>query len=127
MKAYLTRRYHFSASHRLHADALSDAQNRDTYGKCNNPFGHGHNYSVAVTFAGPVDPATGMVCDLADLDAFAREHLLRRNLDTDGWIGNPRGPGDFDSPRIAGVPDFAGPRRRMDLPATSEAIAGCGL
>jgi len=86
VKAYLTRRYHFSASHRLHTDALSDAQNRDTFGKCNNPFGHGHNYAVAVTFAGPVDPATGMVCDLADLDAFAREHLLSRfhhhNLNT---------------------------------------------
>ena len=86
MKAYLTRRYHFSASHRLHVDAFSNEVNRTTFGKCNNPFGHGHNYTVAVTFAGPVDPATGMVCNLADLDAFAREHLLSRfdhtNLNT---------------------------------------------
>jgi 6-pyruvoyltetrahydropterin/6-carboxytetrahydropterin synthase len=86
MKAYLTRRYHFSASHRLHVDALSDEQNRATFGKCNNPFGHGHNYVVAVTFSGPVDPVTGMVCNLADLDGFAREHVLDRfdhtNLNT---------------------------------------------
>ena len=86
MKAYLTRRYHFSASHRLHADSLTDAQNQATFGKCNNPFGHGHNYAVAVTFSGPVDAATGMVCNLGDLDAFAQEHLLQRfdltNLNT---------------------------------------------
>jgi 6-pyruvoyltetrahydropterin/6-carboxytetrahydropterin synthase len=86
MKAYLTRRYHFSAAHRLHAESLSDEQNRATFGKCNNPFGHGHNYIVAVTFAGSVDPITGMVCNLADLDRFAREHLLARfdhqNLNT---------------------------------------------
>jgi 6-pyruvoyltetrahydropterin/6-carboxytetrahydropterin synthase len=86
MKAYLTRRYHFSASHRLHADSLSEQQNRDTFGKCNNPFGHGHNYVVAVTFSGEVDPMTGMVCNLADLDAFAAQHLHARfdhqNLNT---------------------------------------------
>jgi 6-pyruvoyltetrahydropterin/6-carboxytetrahydropterin synthase len=86
MKAYLTRRYHFSASHRLHADSLSAAENQATFGKCNNPYGHGHNYVVAATFTGPVDPMTGMVCNLADLDAFAHEHLLARfdhqNLNT---------------------------------------------
>jgi 6-pyruvoyltetrahydropterin/6-carboxytetrahydropterin synthase len=78
MKAYLTRRYHFSACHRLHADSLSPEENRATFGKCNNPHGHGHNYVAAVTFAGPVDPITGMVCNLADLDAFARIHVLDR-------------------------------------------------
>jgi 6-pyruvoyltetrahydropterin/6-carboxytetrahydropterin synthase len=86
MKAYLSRRYHFSASHRLHADSLSEDQNRLTFGKCNNPFGHGHNYTVEVCFSGPVDPATGMVTNLSDLDAFAREHLLepfdQTNLNT---------------------------------------------
>jgi 6-pyruvoyltetrahydropterin/6-carboxytetrahydropterin synthase len=76
MTAHLTRRYHFSASHRLHAASLTDAQNRDTFGKCNNPHGHGHNYIVAVTYAGPVSPVTGMVCNLADLDAFAQQHLF---------------------------------------------------
>ena len=55
MKAYLSRRYRFSASHRLHVDSFTDAVNRQTFGKCNNPFGHGHNYVVQVTFSGPID------------------------------------------------------------------------
>jgi 6-pyruvoyltetrahydropterin/6-carboxytetrahydropterin synthase len=74
--AYLSRRYHFSASHRLHTDALSAERNREVFGKCNNPFGHGHNYVVEVTLAGPVDPATGMVTNLADLDSFAQRNML---------------------------------------------------
>ena len=86
MKAYLSRRYHFSASHRLHTDAFDDARNREVFGKCNNPHGHGHNYTVQVTLSGQVDPLTGMVCNLADLDAFARTNLLDRfdhtNLNT---------------------------------------------
>ena len=76
MKAYLSRRYHFSASHRLHAELFNDERNREVFGKCNNPHGHGHNYTVEVTFGGQVDPTTGMVCNLADLDAYAREHFL---------------------------------------------------
>jgi 6-pyruvoyltetrahydropterin/6-carboxytetrahydropterin synthase len=84
--AHLTRRYHFSASHRLHSDALSAEENRATFGKCNNPFGHGHNYTVAITLSGPIDSATGMVTNLADLDAFAARELLARfdhaNLNT---------------------------------------------
>jgi 6-pyruvoyltetrahydropterin/6-carboxytetrahydropterin synthase len=75
-RAYLSRRYHLSASHRLHVDSLTAEQNRAAYGKCNNPHGHGHNYTVEVTLAGPVDPATGMVCDLAALDSFAQANLL---------------------------------------------------
>ena len=86
MKAYLNRRYHFSASHRLHAASLSAEANQATFGKCNNPFGHGHNYTVTVTLSGPVDPITGMVANLADLDRFARQHLLepfdQTNLNT---------------------------------------------
>lgn len=86
MKAYLSRRYHFSASHRLHSDAYDEQRNREVYGKCNNPYGHGHNYTVQVTFSGPVDPVTGMVCNLGDLDAFAKTNLLDRfdhtNLNT---------------------------------------------
>jgi len=78
MKAYLSRRYHFSASHRLHSDAYDEARNREIYGKCNNPHGHGHNYTVEVTFSGKADPVTGMVCDLGALDAFARENVVER-------------------------------------------------
>ena len=78
MKAYLTRRYRFSASHRLHSSAMSEDENREVYGKCNNPWGHGHNYALEITVGGPVDAKTGMVCNLADLDAFVNENILRR-------------------------------------------------
>jgi len=78
MKAHLTRRYMFSASHRLHSDALSPQENREVYGKCNNPYGHGHNYTVEVTVSGPVDPQTGMLCNLVDLDAFVHRKVLDR-------------------------------------------------
>jgi 6-pyruvoyltetrahydropterin/6-carboxytetrahydropterin synthase len=74
--AHLSRRYHFSASHRLHVDTLSPEQNREIFGKCNNPFGHGHNYVVEVTLSGPVDTATGMVANLGDLDSFAQREVL---------------------------------------------------
>jgi 6-pyruvoyltetrahydropterin/6-carboxytetrahydropterin synthase len=86
MKAYLTRRYWFSASHRLHCDSMSDQENQAVYGKCNNPHGHGHNYALEVTVAGPVDAKTGMVCNLAELDSFVNERILDRfgheNLNT---------------------------------------------
>ncbi|MGZ4813387.1 MAG: 6-carboxytetrahydropterin synthase [Terriglobales bacterium] len=86
MKAHLTRRYWFSASHRLHSDDMSEEENRATYGKCNNPFGHGHNYALEVTVSGSVDPSTGMVCNLADLDGFVARAILSRyehaNLNT---------------------------------------------
>jgi len=78
MKAYLTREYIFSASHRLHADGLSDEQNSSVYGKCNNPHGHGHNYSLEVTVSGQVSPETGMVCILVDLDEAVQHTVLQR-------------------------------------------------
>ena len=86
MKAYLSRRNHFVASHRLHTAEYDEARNREVFGKCNNPHGHGHNYTVEVTVSGQVDPVTGMICNLADLDEFARTQLLERfdhmNLNT---------------------------------------------
>jgi 6-pyruvoyltetrahydropterin/6-carboxytetrahydropterin synthase len=86
MKAYLTRRYMFSASHRLHSDVLSEAENVATYGKCNNPYGHGHNYTLEVTVSGAVDERTGMVCNLTDLDDLVHGEILERfdhqNLNT---------------------------------------------
>jgi 6-pyruvoyltetrahydropterin/6-carboxytetrahydropterin synthase len=78
MKAHLTRRYMFSASHRLHSEQMSEEQNREVYGKCNNPYGHGHNYMVEITVSGPVDGKTGMVCNLVDLDAFVHQHVIER-------------------------------------------------
>jgi 6-pyruvoyltetrahydropterin/6-carboxytetrahydropterin synthase len=86
MRAHLTRRYLFSASHRLHSNEMSEHWNRETYGKCNNPHGHGHNYQLEVTVSGAVDPQTGMVCNLVDLDGFVQREVLERfghqNLNT---------------------------------------------
>jgi 6-pyruvoyltetrahydropterin/6-carboxytetrahydropterin synthase len=78
MKAHLTRRYMFSASHRLHSDEMSAEENMATYGKCNNPHGHGHNYMIEVTVSGQVDGQTGLVCNLVDLDSFVHGHILER-------------------------------------------------
>jgi len=78
MNAHLTRRYLFSASHRLHCQQLSEDENRATYGKCNNPYGHGHNYALEVTVSGQVNPQTGMICDLVDLDNAVRREVLGR-------------------------------------------------
>ncbi|HUN87678.1 MAG TPA: 6-carboxytetrahydropterin synthase [Terriglobales bacterium] len=78
MKAYLNRRYMFSASHRLHNDRFTEDANRELYGKCNNPYGHGHNYTLEVCVSGQVDPQTGMVCNLVDLDDCVRRSILER-------------------------------------------------
>ena len=78
MKAYLTRRYMFSASHRLHSKGMSETENRETYGKCNNPHGHGHNYTLEVTVSGQVEPASGMVCNRKDLDGFVNKEILQK-------------------------------------------------
>ena len=65
---------------------MSVDENRATYGKCNNPYGHGHNYRLEVTVSGPVDASTGMVCNLVDLDGFVKREVLSRydleNLNT---------------------------------------------
>ena len=75
---YLTRRYRFSASHRLYTDDLTPEENTRVYGKCANPYGHGHNYVLEVTLVGPIDPATGMVYDLAALDGLVGREILER-------------------------------------------------
>ncbi len=72
----VTRRYTLSASHRLHSPQLSEDENRHLYGKCNNPFGHGHNYTIEVSARGPVDPESGIAVDLAALDRLVREQVL---------------------------------------------------
>jgi len=80
----LTKRYRFAASHRLHNPAFSEDENWRVYGKCNNPYGHGHNYTVEVSVSGPVDPGTGMVALLGELDGFVEREVLEvfdhRNL-----------------------------------------------
>jgi len=76
VKIELGRRYRFSASHRLHTPQLSEEENSRVFGKCNNPYGHGHNYVVEVSMSGDVDAATGMIANLADLDAFVERQVL---------------------------------------------------
>jgi len=81
-----------SASHRLHTDALSAQQNQATYGKCNNPHGHGHNYVVEVLVGGCVDPETGMVINMVELDNVVRSRVIERfdhaNLNLDPLFVN---------------------------------------
>jgi len=72
----VTRRYRFSASHRLHAPSLGDAENRELYGKCNNPFGHGHNYELEVSVRGPLDERSGRTVDIPQLDELVRRQVL---------------------------------------------------
>jgi 6-pyruvoyltetrahydropterin/6-carboxytetrahydropterin synthase len=91
MKAHLSRRYLFSASHRLHNEAMSAEENKFIYGKCNNPHGHGHNYIAQVTVSGPVDGQTGMVCNLVDLDNFMNREVISR----------------FDKENLNMLPEFA--------------------
>jgi len=89
----LTKRYRFSASHRLHNEALSAEENSRVFGKCNSPYGHGHNYIAEVTVCGPVDPSTGMVMDLGLLDRAVEQEVLDRfdhtylNLDVPNFRG----------------------------------------
>ena len=78
MKAYFSRAYELSASHRLHTNRLSDVENQLTFGKCNNPHGHGHNYRIEVTVGGQIDGATGMVINMARLDEVVNTTVLAR-------------------------------------------------
>jgi 6-pyruvoyltetrahydropterin/6-carboxytetrahydropterin synthase len=83
----VTRRYGFAASHRLHSPQLSEEENSRIYGKCNYPYGHGHNYDIEVSARGPLDAVTGRAVDTGQLDRLVREHVLdpfdHRNLNTE--------------------------------------------
>lgn len=83
----ITSRAHFSAAHRLHADGRDDAWNRETFGKCNNPHGHGHTYQLEVTVEGPIARETGWVVDFKDLKQIVSDRIVKkcdcRNLNTD--------------------------------------------
>jgi 6-pyruvoyltetrahydropterin/6-carboxytetrahydropterin synthase len=75
---YLTRKIEFSASHRYDNPAFSAEENRRIFGKCNNPHGHGHNYTLEVTVAGEPDPSTGMVLDLKELKEILEREVMQR-------------------------------------------------
>ena len=98
----VTRRYKFAASHRLNSARLSERENRELYGKCNNPYGHGHDYVLEVSVAGPLDGVSGQVLSVPALDRLVSEQILR---DVDHRYFN------------ADVPEFSG-----DLVPTSENI-----
>jgi 6-pyruvoyltetrahydropterin/6-carboxytetrahydropterin synthase len=91
----LTRVYRFAASHRLHSAALSDRENEVLYGKCNHPYGHGHDYVLHVTVAGEPDPTTGRIIDVGALDRYVQQHVLGiydhsdLNQDVADFIGVP--------------------------------------
>ncbi len=74
----LTRRYRFSASHRLHSDRFDPAENERIYGKCNNPFGHGHDYVLEVSVRGALDERTGRIVDLEVLDGLVNAQVISR-------------------------------------------------
>ena len=74
----LTKRYGFAASHRLCAPSLSEQRNREIFGKCANPFGHGHNYSLEVSVQGEPDPRSGMVVQRSALDGWVQAAVIRR-------------------------------------------------
>jgi 6-pyruvoyltetrahydropterin/6-carboxytetrahydropterin synthase len=76
VKIELGRRYRFAASHRLHSEKLSEEENARVFGKCANPYGHGHNYVLEIGVSGEVDPATGMIVNLADLDTFVEREVI---------------------------------------------------
>ena len=83
----ITSRAHFSAAHRLQAESRDDAWTAGTFGKCNNPFGHGHTYELEVTVEGPIAPDAGWVMDFKDLKQIVSERIVKRcdcrNLNTD--------------------------------------------
>lgn len=76
VKVKLGRRYRFAASHRLHTAKLSEEENQRVYGKCSNPYGHGHNYVLEIILAGDVGASTGMIANLAELDAFVKREVI---------------------------------------------------
>lgn len=83
----VTRKYRFSASHRLHAPGLSPNENQELYGKCNHPYGHGHNYEIDVSARGPVEGHSGRALDLRMLDRLVEDQVLKpfdyKNLNID--------------------------------------------
>lgn len=91
--AYITRRFHFSASHRVYDPALSNEENTKLFGKCANPNGHGHNYVMDITVEGEIDSKTGFVMDLTELKQIVEAAIINKvdhknlNIDVDFMKG----------------------------------------
>ena len=90
---FITRKFHFSASHRVYDPSLSDEENFRIYGKCSNPNGHGHNYFMKITVAGEIDPIIGFVMDLTELKKIVEKEIISKvdhknlNIDVDFMKG----------------------------------------
>lgn len=90
----VTRRYAFAASHRLHSAQLSEDENQRIYGKCNNPYGHGHDYAVEVSAWGPADDSSGLAVSIPVLDDLVKREILtpfdhcNLNVDTGAFYDN---------------------------------------
>lgn len=86
---YITRKFHFSASHRLYKDGLTPEENENLYGKCSNANGHGHNYNLEITVCGELDPQTCFVMDLKELKELVNNEIIDKvdhknfNMDVD--------------------------------------------
>jgi 6-pyruvoyltetrahydropterin/6-carboxytetrahydropterin synthase len=74
----VNRNYRFCASHRLHVQGFENERNQELFGKCNNPFGHGHNYEIEISVEGPIDELTGRAVDLATLDGLVERTIVKR-------------------------------------------------
>ena len=113
---YLTRKIEFSASHLYHNPQLSAEENRRIFGKCNNPHGHGHNYTLEVTVAGEPDPVTGMVLDLKELKEILEREITQRmdhrflNYEVAGIEGTDSHVRKYRASHLefAGAEDYAG-------------------
>lgn len=90
---YITRRLDFCASHRLFNPEFSDEENKEIFGLCNNPNGHGHNYILEVTVKGEIEANTGMVLDLKTLKKIINHEIVDKvdhknfNMDVDFMEG----------------------------------------
>jgi 6-pyruvoyltetrahydropterin/6-carboxytetrahydropterin synthase len=91
MRVSVYRKEHFNAAHRLHSTSLTDEENQQVFGKCNNANFHGHNYELVVRITGEIDPVTGYVIDMKVLSRIIKEKILNKfdhknlNLDTEAF------------------------------------------
>lgn len=76
-RVLISQQFDFAAAHRLHVDSMTEQQNQQIFGKCNNPSGHGHNYRLQVTVACPID-STGRIMSAQQLDQIVDEHIIER-------------------------------------------------
>ena len=126
LKIELGRRYRFAASHRLHSSQLSEEENCRVYGKCNNPYGHGLNYTVEVCLSGEIDPSTGMIANLADLDAFVERQFLEefdhRSLNEDVPVFRGKVPTTENGSAMAGINVAETLRKNKKITITTSAM-----